>query len=240
MVIGLALFLQGIRWMRQKRLIENIPTSKIRSIAMGLVEVYGTVTKGFTRLLRSPLTDKECVYYKYKVEEHRGSGKNSRWVTILQGEDSIKFLLTDNTGTVLVDPKGAKVDIPADFNYSSHIGLEPPETVKRHLAKHGKRFEGLFGINKSMRFREHYIAPKDNLYVLGTAADNPFVKEASRSKGVEDVMIRKGDHEKMFYISDKDEKGVLASLTWKVMGGMVGGGLLAVGSLAVILLSLGM
>ena len=42
-VAGLVFFLKGFGWLKRKRLIENIPTSTIRSLAMGLVEIYGAV-----------------------------------------------------------------------------------------------------------------------------------------------------------------------------------------------------
>lgn len=235
--IGIVLFVKGLGWMKQKRLIENTPTSKARSIAMGMVEVYGKAVPAFGKILKSPLMEKECVYYRFKVEERRGSGKSTRWVTILSGDDSIKFWLQDETGSVLVDPKGASVDIPADFSLDSHMGSDPPPTVQRLLKAHGMGFEGFLGINKSMRYAEHMIEPNNMVYVMGTAGDNPFKEEATAVKGSEDVMIQKGENE-TFYISDRQEKDILRSLGWKSAGGVFGGGLLTVGSLAVILLSL--
>ncbi|MFH1770987.1 MAG: hypothetical protein ABH828_05545 [archaeon] len=95
--------------MKQKQMIENIPTSKIRSIAMGLVEIKGIAEPFRKKLLKSPFSEKDCVYYRYTVEEYRSSGKNSRWVTIASGQSNDFFNLTDDTGTVLVDPKGAEV-----------------------------------------------------------------------------------------------------------------------------------
>ena len=58
---GLFLFWKGFSWLKQKRLIENIPTSKIRSIAMGLVEIYGEVVPTQEKILKSPFTNKDCV-----------------------------------------------------------------------------------------------------------------------------------------------------------------------------------
>ena len=39
--VGIYFFFKGFKWLKQKKTIENIPTSKIRSIAMGLVEIFG-------------------------------------------------------------------------------------------------------------------------------------------------------------------------------------------------------
>jgi hypothetical protein len=45
LLLGLYVFYRGFHHFRRKRLIENTPTSKVRSIAMGLVEIFGTVVK---------------------------------------------------------------------------------------------------------------------------------------------------------------------------------------------------
>ena len=76
-----------------------------------------------------------------------------------------------------------------------------------------------------MRYTEYFIAPKDKLYIMGTATDNPFVKEASAAAGVEDVMIRKGTHEKIYYISDKTESSIVWNYNAKFIGGVIGGSL---------------
>ena len=91
--------------------------------------------------------------------------------------------------------------------------------------------------NKSLRFTETHLAPNDKIYVLGTAGDNPFVKEATAVQGVEDIMIQKG--KKPFYISDTDEKGVLKSFAWKAYGGVYGGGIVFVVSLGVLFWQIG-
>lgn len=225
-VIGIILFVMGFAWLRQKRLIENIPTSKIRSIAMGLVEIFGEVVPAEKKVLKSPFSNKDCVYYRYLIQEYRSSGKTSYWATIRKQTKAVHFYLKDKTGSVLVEPKGAKVDIPKDFEFNSSLGKDPPLGVKRFLRKHNLRFEGFLGINKRMRYREFFIAPKDKLYIIGTAGDNPFVEEATAKKGVEDVMIQKGKLDRFYYISDKPEKDVLKSLKWKIFAGLAGGAFL--------------
>jgi hypothetical protein len=206
---------------------------------MGLVEIFGSVVPAEKKILKSPLTNKNCVYYKFRIQEERGSGKNRHWVTIKSGTESVPFYLKDNTDSVLVDAKGADVDIPKDFQVNSGLGKDPPLSVKRFLEKSNLNFEGFLGINKSMRYTEYYIAPKDKLYILGSAGDNPFVEDATAQKGVEDIMIQKGD-EKIYYISDKHESEVLKKFRWKVMGGFFGGGALIVGSLTVIIIYFGL
>ena len=76
-IAGFSLFIWGFLSFRWKRLIENIPTSKIRSIAMGLVEISGRVVKSKNNNLKSPFSQNDCVYYKCTIEEYRRSGKHS-------------------------------------------------------------------------------------------------------------------------------------------------------------------
>jgi hypothetical protein len=237
-VIGILIFISGLTAFKMKRLIENIPTSKIRSIAMGLVEINGkTIAK---KLLKSPFSKKNCVYYRYTIEEYRRSRKNSRWVTIKRGLDGVPFILKDNTGTVLVEPKGAKVDIPKDFEFRSGFRKDPPIAIKQFLKSSNLKFESFIGVNRTMRYREYFIAPNDNLYIIGTAGDNPFVKEASAKEGTEDIMIQKGKNEKFYYISDKAEKDVVKSFKFKTFGGLFGGAALIILGLVVILINLGL
>ena len=139
------------------------------------------------------------------------------------------FYLKDDTGIVLIDPKKAKIDIPKDNRFESRMGMDPPESVKYFLRQNSIAFEGfLFGINKTMRYTEWYIAPNDKLYIMGTASDNPYVKEASAEKGVEDVMINKGKNEKFFYISDRGERSVLRRFSLKAYAGIISGSFLIV------------
>jgi len=231
---GIFSFFFGLKKLFLKRLIENIPTSKLRSVAMGLVEVYGEVVP--IKVLKSPFSGKDCVYYRYVIEERRSDGKRTYWATIRKGENSVPFRLRDETDSVLVDCTGAKVEIKYDTSFESGMGNEPPSQVLSFLKANRIAHEGFLGINKHMKYTEYFIQPGEKVYVLGTAMDNPEVKLARKS--AENIIIRKGENEKIFYVSDKSEKEILSSLGWKVALGVFGGAALTAGCLAFILLSL--
>ena len=98
--VGLWFFYKGFKKLKLKRTIENMPTSNIRSLAIGLVEIYAAVLPyqellkskitnfGQTiskEILKSPFSQKECLYYKYTVERYVRSRKSSYWVMVTQG-----------------------------------------------------------------------------------------------------------------------------------------------------------
>lgn len=232
---GIVLFFFGFRWFRQKRLIENTPTSKVRSIAMGFVELFGSAV-AFKEILKSPFSGKDCVYYRYSIEELRHSGKSSRWVTVAKGSEGRHFLLKDDTGKVLVDPSNAKVDIPADNKFDSAWGTDPPKQAIDFMHSRHLSFESFFGINKTMRYTEYFIEPGDKLYILGTAGDNPFLKPGVGTKNEEHILVSKGNN--VYYIADKPETEVLKKFKWKAIGGIFGGSVLSIVCLIIIFINL--
>ncbi|MEW5955592.1 MAG: GIDE domain-containing protein [Candidatus Micrarchaeota archaeon] len=233
---GLFIFYWGFKQFARKRLIENTPTSKIRSLAMGLVEVFGSI-EAFKETLVSPIMKKNCVWYSFKVEEKRGSGKSSHWATVMSGTRGVPFFVRDDTAAVLVNPEGAQTEFSTDLTASSNVLKEPPEAVKAFLKEHNYDYKAFF-LNKTMRFEEKFVCPGDSVYVMGTAGDNPFVEEATAVKGVEDAMIAKAKNAP-FFIYDKPEKQILASLAWKSWGGILGGAVLSLACLAFLLVALG-
>jgi hypothetical protein len=234
--IGSLFFYKGFQFFRQKRMIENIPTSKVRSIAMGLVEVKGDVQLA-EEYFESPFSKQKCVFYNYKIQEYRG-GKHKRWVTVNKKVESVPFHLEDATGKVLVDPIGFEVDVPESYSFRGGMGSSFPKEFITFLESEGMSHKSLFGFHKKMRVKEYVLKPKMSLYIMGTAGDNPHVEDGSSVKGVDGLMIQKGEGP-YNYISDKHEDHLLKSLTWKAFGGVFGGGALTLFCLFLILIQFG-
>lgn len=224
MIIGIVLLVKGFLMHRRKRLIQDLPTSKIRALAMGLVEIKGKATHHKLNLFKSPINHKECVYYKFTIEEYKKQGKSSKWVLIQKDERREPFQIQDETGSVLVNPQGAAIDIPIDYEYESSFGRDPPKIVMEYLARRNISFENIFGLNKTMRYREYYIAPNDKLFILGTAGKNTLV--ASALKNTDNIIIQTGPKDMPFYISDKKEEEITKSLNWKSIALIIGGTIL--------------
>jgi hypothetical protein len=167
---GLYLFIQGFRLLQRRQLILNTPVSKIRSAAMGMVELNGQAVGPFT--LVAPITARPCYCYRTFVWEWKQSGKNKQWVKVAAECMHVPFFLDDNTGKILVDPRGADLDLHRDFQREfcdSFFTLkeEAPPNVRDFLLRHG------VSTRNKIKVEEFCIKPKNALFLLGTLDENP-------------------------------------------------------------------
>jgi hypothetical protein len=170
---GIGLFFYGFRLLQRRRLILDTPFSKIRSAAMGMVEVNGLAVGPYTMV--APITARPCYYYRTQVWEWKQSGKNKNWVKVGAECMHVPFFVDDNTGRVLVDPRGADLDLHRDFEQefcdSFFTTKDPaPVNVRGFLARHG-----IVTSNK-IKVEEYCIKPKNSLFILGTLTENPGVE----------------------------------------------------------------
>jgi hypothetical protein len=167
---GVYLFYCGFRLLQRKRLILNTPASKIRSAAVGLVEINGLAVGPYS--MTAPITGVPCYYFRTTAWQWQQRGKNSQWVKVADERMHVPFFLDDNTGRVLVDPQGAEMDIHRDFHDEFGTSLfsstmEIPSNISGFLARHG-----VF-TDKKIKVEEYCIKPKNALFILGTLAQNP-------------------------------------------------------------------
>jgi len=167
---GIGLFFQGFRLLQRRRLILDTPFSKIRSAPMGLVEINGLAIGPYTMV--APITSRPCYYYRTLVWEWKQSGKNKQWVKVAGECMHVPFFVDDNTGRLLVDPRGADLDLHRDFQQEFCDGFfttksPAPPNVTGFLTRHG-----IVTSNK-IKVEEFCIKPKNSLFILGTLAENP-------------------------------------------------------------------
>jgi hypothetical protein len=167
---GVYLFYRGFRTLQRERLIRDTPASKIRSASIGLVEISGLAVGPYT--MPAPISGLPCYYYHTSAWQWQRRGKNSEWVKVADESLHVPFFLDDNTGRLLVDPRGADMDLHCDFKeefsnsfFSSSLGV--PANVSNFLARHG------VSDDKRVKVEEYCIKPKNALFVLGTLAQNP-------------------------------------------------------------------
>lgn len=213
---GIAIFLYGFRLHHRKRLIETTPTSPIRSLAVGLVEITGKaeITGG---TLKAPFSAMPCVFFFYRVEERRRVGKENKWVTIAKGQSDQSFAVRDPTGAVMIMPVGCElmIETRGTFQSGGHFDLSP--TVEAGLASLGISTSGRLS-SKTLRCTEGFILPGETIYVLGTA------QAGDQNQIANEARLFIGHHpDGTFIISDRSERELLSTLRWQVLALVYGG-----------------
>jgi hypothetical protein len=198
--LGFYWFYKGFRLLQRKRLILNTPASRIRSASMGLVEISGLATGPY--VLTSPFKQVECYYYQSTAWQLKQQGKNTQWVKVAEETLHVPFYLDDDTGKVLVDPRGAEMDLHCDLSEQYHrsilfSGPEMPGSVVDFLTRYG------VDPDKRIKVEERCIKPKNFVFVLGTLSQNPGLDASIRPAWAERAGQR---FMPLFNASDKDDK----------------------------------
>ncbi|MFH0863006.1 MAG: GIDE domain-containing protein [Candidatus Altiarchaeota archaeon] len=191
---GAGIVYSAVKTYRRDELITNTPTSKVRSIAVGRVELYGLALPYEKNRLKTPFGGKDCIYCSWSVEslaQDRGHN-DRRYRTVKEGERAGLFYLKDDTGKVLIYSKGADVET----KYQRQYDKIPTNDAYEFLASQGIDFEKIL----SPRLTESFIAPNENVYVLATAKTNPHKKDPTEQQE-DELIVCKGDD--VFYISPR-------------------------------------
>ena len=175
---GLYFFSIGFQLLARKRLLLMTPTSRIRSAAMGLVEVNGKATGPHT--MPAPITGKLCFLYHTTAWQQR-EGKKQEWEKVADETLHLPFFLDDTTGQLLIEPLGADLDLHRDFreeyatSFFSSMDDIPPR-VRAFLSRQG------IASNRKLRIDEYSIKPDDMLFIAGTLTENPGIEVRGLSK----------------------------------------------------------
>lgn len=139
--LGLLVLYGAVIQRRKKSLIQDIPTSKVRSVAVGMTEVKGEPVPR-DKPLESPFSDTECIAYVYSVDRYNSGGRNSSsgWKTVEAGVKAPEFYVDDGTGRILVDPEGAEKEFSTGNEYRFEDETED-ESIKRFMEERDGLFE---------------------------------------------------------------------------------------------------
>jgi hypothetical protein len=170
---GFGLYL-GFTGLHRYRLIEDVPTAKVRSAHQGYVELIGRAVMMDGEPIVAPLSQLQCCWYQFSVQ--RRSGKN--WNTVNSGTSDSLFVLRDDTGDCVIDPEGAEVDTVHSRNWhgSSEYTSIPHLHARFDQFGHstdaasgllGGALRGIHFGSGHYRFRERVILDNDPLYAIG-------------------------------------------------------------------------
>jgi len=188
-----------------KRTVEDVPTSKVKGVFYGLNEVKGLVKSDAP--LQTYLTERPSVWYEWSISEHwkktesyrdkdgnRKTRTKSGWRTVDSGGSYQSFFLKDDTGELLIEPEGAKVDAPSTLSRS----CSPTDPLY-----YGKGPDGAIANSTyRRRFSERSLTPDDDLYVLGPA---------KLREDVAQPMIAQSKEARYYFISTKSEAQIIRS-----------------------------
>ena len=163
---------QFFRLLRRDRFAADTPSSRIRSAAQGYVHLEGRVRCSPEQgEVRSPLTNRPCVWWDYKVEQYRsGRLERGEWTCTERGTSIAPFVLCDADGQCLVGPVGAEV-IPS----THHVwhGKAPRPEVPPAL---GLPLITVFD-DQTYRYTESTLAVDAGVTVLGELRSQSLVTE---------------------------------------------------------------
>jgi len=195
------------RGLKRARILEDTPTSLIRSAAQGYCELngYAVLLPGAT--VRSPLSGATCCWWWYEVAEYVRAGKNSRWQVVESDVSGAVFALDDPTGRCIVDPDGADV-IPSQSRTWYGSGQRPLLSWE-----HGARF----GLGQRYRYRERLLLPEAALFAIGwfETVGDPFSGADAQRELAAKLVEWKRDPRQLKARFDRDGDGQLDAGEWE-------------------------
>lgn len=192
-VMGAVWFYKGFKELQIKRTIQNIPTSKIMTGAVGTdVEIKGKVITEQENMTTAPISGKPCVIYHLEIQEERRRKNSTYWKTIDQFYSSDGFYVDDKSGaSAFVKVKGARINRKgktSDYVISSNNFDEMPDLLNNAVASNQRKLKK-FKIKKTswllsgkFRFVEWSFAPNEEVYVLGHAESGLRLQKMKKPK----------------------------------------------------------
>jgi hypothetical protein len=192
-VMGVVWFYKGFKELKIKRTIQNIPTSKINTGAVGTdVEIKGNIIAEKERMVTAPISGQQCAIYHIEIQVERRRKNHTYWVTIDQLYSHEGFYVDDASGaTALVLVDGAKINREGktnDYYFSSSDIDEIPDllrkslTTNKHQLKKFKFKKTSWLFSEKYRLLEWYFMPNEEVYVLGHAESGLRLEKIKKPK----------------------------------------------------------
>lgn len=206
----------SLRRLAQARLLEDMPTSKIRSAAQGYVELYGVLQPGPGEPLAAPLTGKPCLWWRYRIEELQSNGKSRSWRVLESGCSEGWLGFADSSGQCLINPVGAEVR-PLHRQVWHGDQRHP-----RGAEDHGLLFTllgTLLDSGKRYRYSEERLHAGEPLYALGEFRTSGGGRQGLDLAAAQGAVVRewKQDFHGLLARFDRDGDGTLDEGEWQLV-----------------------
>ncbi len=202
---GLFSWYASFRGLKTARLIEDTPTSRIRSAPQGYIEIIGEAEDTpDAEGIRAKLTGTPCVWYSYEIEKYQSSGKNSSWRTVEKGASKAPIILNDSTGRCFVHPDRA--DVTTHIKQVWHGSSRHPTSTRN---------QGLF--SRRYRYTEKRILAGQQIYALGQFETMHPPSAVDQSKAAMNALINqwKQDYDSLVAKYDRDGSGDIDLQEWE-------------------------
>lgn len=250
---GLYWFVRSFHDRRVQRLVEDTPTARIRSMAMGMVELNGVASARSTTI--APFSGKACVYWEVDISTRSGNKRRTTWSVVHRKQSGNPFYLSDGTGVALVYPRGAECRLPFGVEETTGGLFALPECYGEYMKREQLGMAMVWRMGP-MRFRERTLDEGQKLYVLGRAhpkSQATSIAEpdeiAMRATGTEDLraarlstldrdvrgVIRRDANDPVFLMSLNSERAVAGEYMLRALAGSILGPLLFLGGVAFLL-----
>jgi hypothetical protein len=193
--IGIYFFFAGFKELKSKRILQNIPTSKINTGAVGTnVEVTGKIVSEKNQIVDAPISGRPCAFYSIEIQRWERNRSNrgisfgnssstgfnrGHWVTLESFYSSKGFFIDDNSGAnAMVLVNGAVIKRKGDtrdFEMKSNNFDQMPTGLRQALESNQKKLRKFKLKNTSwlfsnrFRFREWQFSVGESIFVLGHA-----------------------------------------------------------------------
>lgn len=217
--------------------IESTPTTRCADVGQttapgsdARVECVGHATRGPSGSLTAPLTSRECVWYRSSVSEHywdtehrrdaqgrTTSHRVRRTRQVSDDRSSSPFAVTDDSGAVAVDPRGARVDQPEKA--LDRFEDRPREGLLKELVFGGRTI--------GYQHEEWLVAEGTPLYVNGAVVQRGDGWTLARPPGGGELTV-----------STRSQEELLAATRRAATAWFAGAGVLAAAGLAALVAGL--
>lgn len=248
---------QSIGKYRTSQLVENTPTERIRSMAVGRTELTGRA-KPYEDIYDRPFEDGECVFGEFwvreRVTERSSDGTDTEWRSIESGLLGDRIVLDDGTGTAVlcqppVDYSGELVTVRTQGRLANLVegtfvgdwlGVGPSDAVRSFLEEQDVPVTS----GNRRQYEQRVVPPGTELYVFGQAAiapdeyfeDAEFDRLTDKYPDLEtNLVIERRPSRGDYVVSDKPESEIADGHFWDAARDALGGVVLLVVGLGLLL-----
>lgn len=209
----------AFRNLHRARLIEDTPTSRIRSAHQGYVELIGEAAMMRGEPVIAPLSGMPCCWWRYRIERKHNKG----WRTTRSSQSESLFLLRDDTGECVIDPQGAYIT-PSEKSVWYGPNAMPSAGPDQGGGSANVQ-TSLFGIHFSLnhtfggeyRYTEETIIAGDPLYAIGLFKSvGEIDRQAMREELIKERLRQwKSDNANLLKRFDRNQDGQIDLDEWE-------------------------